>query len=123
MSANTMATPKKYFHDHFVLLLLSVNVFLAFADIIYILVRLGTSHGSSYIVQYRPSLGISAYQQGSVLELFSFAGFALIVLIIHAALSLRAYNIHRQLAVAILCLGALLLLLTVIISNALLVLH
>jgi hypothetical protein len=123
MSANTMAIPKKYFHDHFVLLLLSVNIFLAFADIIYILVRLGTSHGSGYIVQYRPSLGIGAYQQGSVLELFSFVGFALIVLIVHAALSLRAYNIHRQLAVAILCLGALLLLLTVIISNALLVLH
>jgi hypothetical protein len=118
-----MSTPKKYFHDHFVLLLLSINIFLAFAGSIYILVRLGTSHGSGYIVQYRPSLGISAYQAGSVLELFSFVGFALIVLVIHTALSLRAYKIHRQLAIAILYLGVLLLLLTVIISNALLVLH
>jgi hypothetical protein len=118
-----MATTKKYFHDHFVLLLLSANIFLAFAGIVYILVRIGTNHGSSYIVQYRPSLGIGAYQAGSVLELFSFAGFALIVLVVHTALSLRAYKIHRQLAVAILCLGILLLLLTVIISNALLVLH
>lgn len=124
MNANTMATPKKYFHDHFVLLLLSINIFLAFAGSIYILVRLGTSHGnSSYIVQYRPSLGIGAYQAGSVLELFSFVGFALIVLVTHTFLSLRAYKIHRQLAIAILCLGILLLLLTVIISNALLVLH
>ena len=118
-----MPTPKKYFHDHFVLLLLSINVFLAFAGSIYILLRLSTSHGSGYIVQYRPSLGIGAYQAGSVLELFSFVGFALIVLIIHTVLSLRAYPIHRQLAIAILCLGILLLLLTIIISNALLVLH
>ncbi|HVA11526.1 MAG TPA: hypothetical protein VNG32_05185 [Candidatus Dormibacteraeota bacterium] len=123
MNANAMATPKKYFHDHFVLLLLSINVFLAFADSIYILVRLGTSHGSGYIVQYRPSLGISAYQAGSILELFSFVGFAIIVLVTNTTLSLRAYKIHRQLAVTILCLGILLLLLTIIISNALLVLH
>jgi hypothetical protein len=123
INANTMATSKKYFHDHFVLLLLSINIFLAFAGSIYILVRLGTSHGSNYIVQYRPSLGISAYQAGSVLQLLSFVGFALIILVIHTALSLRAYEIHRQLAIVILCLGILLLLLTVIISNALLVLH
>lgn len=118
-----MANPKKYFHDHFVLLLLSVNIFLAFAGSVYILIRLLTSHGNGYIVQYRPSLGISAYQAGSVLELFSFVGFAVIVLVSSVALSLRAYKIHRQLAIVILCLGILLLLLTVIISNALLVLH
>ena len=118
-----MATPKKYFHDHLVLLLLSVNVFLAIAGSIFILISLGTSHGNSYIVQYRPSLGVSAYQAGSVLELFSFVGFAIIVLVIHTTLSLRAYRIHRQLAIAILSLGVLLLLLTIIISNALLVLH
>lgn len=123
MSANTMATQKKYFHDHFVLLLLGINIFLAFADSIYILVRLSTSHGNGYIVQYRPSLGISAYQAGSVLELLSFVGFAMIVLVVHTGLSLRAYRIHRQLAIAILSLGVLLLLLTIIISNALLVLH
>jgi hypothetical protein len=38
-------------------------------------------------------------------------------------LSLRAYKIHRQLAIAVLSLGILLLLLTIIISNALLVLR
>jgi|ERR1039458_21793 hypothetical protein len=123
MNANAMATPKKYFHDNFVLLLLSINVFLAFADSIYILVRLSTNHGSGYIVQYRPSLGISAYQAGGILELFSFVGFAIIVLVTNTTLSLRAYKIHRQLAVVVLCLGILLLLLTIIISNALLVLH
>lgn len=118
-----MASSKKYFHDHYVLLLLSINAFLAIAGSIIILLRLSTSHGSSYIVQYRPSLGINAYQSGSVVELISFVAFALLVLVIHSVLSMRAYKIHRQLAIAILGLGILLLLLTIIISNALLVLR
>jgi hypothetical protein len=116
-------TPKKYFHDHFILLLFSINVFLALADSIYILLRLSTSHGGGYIVQYRPSLGLSAYQAGSTLELFSFVVFAIIVLVTHSTLSVKAYKIHRQLAVSVLYLGILLLLLTAIVSNALLVLH
>lgn len=118
-----MATQKKYFHDHFVLLLLSINAFLAVATVIFILVRLGTSHGSSYIVQYRPSLGINKFQTGSVLELISFTVFALLIVAINSALSYRVYKIHRQLAIIILSLGLLLISLTIIIGNALLLLR
>jgi hypothetical protein len=118
-----MASNKKYFHDHLVLLLLSTNAFLAIAGSIFILVRLSTSHGTGYIVQYRSSLGINAFQTGTVMELLSFVAFAGLVLATHTMLSLRAYKIHRQLAIAVLSLGILLLLLTIIISNALLVLR
>jgi len=118
-----MATPKKYFHDHLVLLLLSINVFLAVAGSIFILLRLSTSHGTSYIVQYRANLGINDFKTGSVVDLLSFIAFAALVLAVHTTLSLRAYHIHRQLAIAILSLGVLLLALTIIISNALLVLR
>jgi hypothetical protein len=118
-----MATPKKYFHDHLVLLLLSLNVFAAVAGSIFVLVKLTSTHGNSYIVQYRPSLGADAFKTGSVTDLLAFAAFAVIVLVAHTVLSLRAYQIHRQLALAILGLGILLLVLTVIVSNALLVLR
>lgn len=118
-----MANPKKYFHDHLVLLLLSVNAFLAIAGSIFILLRLSTSHGTGYIVQYRASLGINAFETGSVVSLLAFVVFALLVLAVHFLLSQRAYKIHRQLAIAILSLGILLLALTIIISNALLVLR
>jgi hypothetical protein len=118
-----MASNKKYFHDHLVLLLLSINAFLAIAGSVFILVRLSTSHGTGYIVQYRSSLGINAFQTGTVMELLSFVAFAGLVLATHTMLSLRAYKIHRQLAIAVLSLGVLLLLLTIIISNALLVLR
>lgn len=118
-----MAATKKYFHDHFVLLLLSINAFLAVAGSIFILLRLSTTHGTSYIVQYRASLGIDAFKTGGVTDLMAFIVFALVVLAINTALSMRAYRIHRQLAITILSLGILLLLLAIIISNALLILR
>ena len=121
-----MSTPKKYFHDHLVLLLLSINAFLAIAGSIFILVRLSTSHGNGYIVACRDCsnpVALNKFANGSVIDLLSFVGFALIVLVIHTVLSMRVYHIHRQLNVAILSLGILLLLLTVIVSNALLVLR
>jgi len=113
----------KYFHDRLILLLLSVNTFLALAASIFVLLRLSSNHGNGYIVQYRPGLGIDAFKQGSVTELMGFVVFALLVLAIHTTLSWRAYRIHRQLAVTILALGILLLLLTLIVSNALLILR
>lgn len=118
-----MPIPKKYFHDHLVLLLLSINVFLALAGSLFILLRLSTSHGTGYIVQYRASLGINAFKTGSVVDILALVVFALLILAIHVMLSLGAYKIHRQLAIAILSLGILLLTLTVIVSNALLVLR
>ncbi len=118
-----MAISKQYFHDHLVLLLLSINAFLAIAGSIFILVRLSTSHGTGYIVQYRSSLGINAFKSGSVVELLSFVAFMVLVLGAGTVLSLRIYKIHRQLAITILLLGVLLLVMTIIISNALLVLR
>jgi hypothetical protein len=117
-----MATHKKYFHDHYVLLLLSINGFLAVAGIIFVLLRLDSSHGGGYIVQYRPSLGVSAYQTGSILQLISFTVFAALVMGLNTVLSYRVYKIHRQLAITVLSLGVLLLVLNIIVSNALLLL-
>ena len=118
-----MPISKKYLHDHLILLLLSVNVFLALACSVLVTIRLLTSHGTGYIVQYRSNLGINAFKTGSVFELLSFIVFALLVVVIHTILSHRAYHIHRRLAIVILNLGVLLLALTIIVSNALLVLR
>ncbi len=118
-----MATPKKYFHDHVVLLLLTIQGFLTLLTTILVLLRLSSEHGNGYIVQYRSSLGINAFKTGGLSELLSFIVFAWLILIIHAVLSIRTYPIQRRLAVAILSLGILLLVLCIIISNALLVLR
>ena len=118
-----MAAPKKFFHDHLVLLLLSINAFLTLALTVLVLLRLGSSHSTGYIVQYRSSLGIDAFKSGSVAELFSFIGFGVLVLITHSVLAMRSYHVRRQVSLAILALGGLLLVLAIIISNALLTLR
>jgi hypothetical protein len=121
-----MANPKKYFHDHLVMLLLSVNAFLAIGGSLFILLSLGTSHSSGYIIQCRDcsnAAAVNKFTNGTVISLLGFVVFAVLVLAAHTALSFRAYKIHRQLAITILALGVLLLTLTIIVSNSLLVLR
>jgi hypothetical protein len=118
-----MANPKTYFHDHLVLLLLTVNTFLAIFTAILVFLRLSSANGNSYIVQYRSILGVSAYKTGSVSDIISFGIFALLILAIGIFLSLRTYSINRHLAIMVLSFGILLTVLDIIISNALLVLR
>lgn len=116
-------TAALYLHDRRVLLLLSINVFLALVVIVTVLFRLESSATSGgYIVQYRPSLGISAFKTGSSVALYAFIAFAMLVVGLHTTLSMRIYEARKQLAVAVLGLGSLLLLLAIIVSNALLAL-
>jgi hypothetical protein len=121
-----MTASTKYFHDRLILLLLSTNVFLAFFASILILLRLGSSHGSIYIVQCRDCSNPAAldkFAYGGVTQILSFVIFVFLILAVHIMLSLRAYHIHRQLSVVILSLSLILLVLAVIVSNALLVLR
>ncbi|SRR5581483_708906 len=117
-----MTIPKQYLHDRFILLINSINVFLAILLAVLTFLRLDTSH-SSYIVQYRSDATINAFRSGSSSELLSFIVFGFFAALFHAFISVRIYRIHRQLAVATLGLGTLLLVIAIIVSNALLVLR
>lgn len=117
-----MTIPKQYLHDRFILLINSVNAFLAVLLTVLTFLRLDTSH-SSYIIQYRSNATINAFRSGSSSELFSFIIFGIFVLMFHAAISVRVFRIHRQLAVTTLGMGTLLLVIAIIVSNALLVLR
>lgn len=114
---------KKYFHDRLVLLLLSVNAFLALVVTVTVLLRLDTANASGYFVQYRENLGLNAYAVGSFVSLLGFVVFAVFILGFHTLISFRTYNMRRSIALTTLGLGTLLLSLTLIVSNALLVLR
>jgi len=108
------------------MLLLSINAFLVIGGSLFIILSLSSSHSSGYIIQCRDCsnpAAVNKFTNGTITELLSFVVFAALVLVAHAALSYRAYNVHRQLAIAILALGVLLLALLIIVSNALLVLR
>lgn len=118
-----MATPKKYIHDRVVLGLLTANTFFAALTTVLILLRLDSGRTESYIVQYRPSLGLSRYFKGDAIGIISFAVFAVLVLVFHTFLSIKVYRIRRTFALTILGMGLLLILLSLVISYSLLLLR
>lgn len=118
-----MDLQRKYYQDKLMLLLASSNVFLAFLIIALVFLRLGQGSGEGYIVEYRSNLGISAFTNGSLPDMLTFVGFALLMVITIVLLSMRVYTIRRVLSVSVLGAGILVLLLTLVVSNALLVLR
>src|SRR5512146_824284 len=103
-----MAISKQYFHDHLVMLLLSINAFLAIGGSLFILLSLSTNHSNGYIIQCRDCsdpAAVNKFTNGGISGLLGFVAFAALVLVAHAVLSHRAYKIHRQLAIVILALG------------------
>lgn len=118
-----MNIPKKYLHDRLILLLLSINVFLAVLSALWVLFKLDAGRSAGYVVEYRAGLGISALKTGDAAELVAFILFAFLVVAVHTILSVKAYTIRREVSVIVLAMGILLLLISLIVSNALLVLR
>jgi len=118
-----MDTSKKYVHDRFVLLLVTVNAFLTLVTTVLILLRLDTSRSDGYFIQYRANLGLNAYKIGSFVSLLSFILLAVFVLVFHTLISVRIYPQRRDVSLIVLGFGTILLTLTLIVSNALLVLR
>jgi hypothetical protein len=121
-----MPAAKSYLHDRVLLLLLSVNAFLAFFATLSVLFRLQGVGSSGYIVQCRDCANpeaLTKFTRGTTLDMLAFVAFALFIFVAHWTLSVRAFSIRRQLSVVILGLGTLLLVLDIIVSNALLVLR
>lgn len=119
-----MPIPKKYLHDKLILLLISLNISMAFLCVALVLLRVGLGQGiDGYIVEYRSNLGLSAFSKGSIVPLLSFALFAPVTLIINIILSIKVYHVRRSLAIVLLALSLLLLVLAIVVSNALLVLY
>lgn len=115
-----MQIPKKYFHDRVVLLLLTVNTFLALLGSVLIILNIDLNRPDGYIVQYRANLGLSAYKAGDVSVIVSFMAFMLLVVCFHWILSMKMYAHRRNFAVALLGLGTVLLVVATFVSNALL---
>ena len=117
-----MIFTKKYFQDKTVLLLLTFNLFMALLAILIILLRLTSGSVQTHIGQYRPSLGIGAYKTGGISEFIYLLVFAALVFVFHFLLSAKTYKIRRQFSVALLGMGSVLLIITIVVSNSLLLL-
>lgn len=117
-----MADPKKFFHDRWILLILSASLFVTVFNTLITLLRLDSSRGS-YIVQYRGNLGLGAYKAGGSSTFLMFIIFGIMIFLFQIILSKRAYKINRQYSIVISSLCLLLLVLTLLVSNSLLALR
>ena len=118
-----MHIPKNYFHDRLVLLLISINAFLALFTSLLVLFRLRGSGSDGLVGQYHANLGLSAFEPGTTATYIAFVGFVFAVLILHTLLSMRMYHRRRDYSISILWMGLFLLVLALIVSNALSVLQ
>ncbi|MEI7674958.1 MAG: hypothetical protein WCI60_04435 [bacterium] len=117
-----MAIAKNYLHDKTILLLLTSNLLLAFVSIALIILRLSNGGTGIYIVQIRANLGID-YTQGGANTFIGFIVFSVLVLLVGFFLSIKAFKNQRSVSLAVLSLGILLLISTIIVSNSLLAMH
>lgn len=117
-----MHIPKQYIHDRLILLLISANTFFAILTTVNIILKYSSSADGGFTYQYRPTLGFGGYIRGDKSEILSFAIFVMLVLFIHTFLSIKVFNIKKQLSIAILGTALLLILMALVISYSLLLL-
>lgn len=115
-----MHPSKRYIHDRLVLLLISASAFIAILTLLSVIWQLGNIRSEGFIIQYRPSLGLSAFKKGSSIEIIAFPIFAGLVFFYHLILSIKTYHIRKYFSVAVLGMGLLLNTLALIISFSLL---
>ncbi|HUD07416.1 MAG TPA: hypothetical protein VMR34_06045 [Candidatus Saccharimonadales bacterium] len=117
-----MSNEKKYFQDKIVLLLLSVNSFLTLLGSVMILLKVGNSGDQTRIIQYRPELGLSAFNKGGTGPIYAFVLFVWFIMIFHTFMSVKTYNLKKDYSILMLAFCLLLLSLAIIVSNSLLAL-
>ncbi len=114
-----MPTPKSFFHDRLILLILSINTFLALALIATSLLSINDAD-SGFIKEFRSDLGLDGYKAGGVLDIISFAVFSVVLYGFQYISATKIYHIRRQLSLVILLLTLIIYIFALMVINALL---
>ena len=111
--------PKSFFHDRLILLILSINTFLAIALIITALLSVNDS-SAGYIKEFRSDLGLDGYKAGGMIDILAFAAFSLILYVFQFLAATKLYHIRRHLSLIILLLSLIVYIFALMVINALL---
>jgi len=114
-----MDVPKKFLHDRAVLLLITLLAILVVVGVSLVLIRFDSSRNPTTTVAYRPNITGSQYQSGKPIDIYSLAVFMLLTGASAVLLSSRTYVVRRSLSVFMLSAGVFLLVVSIIVSNAL----
>lgn len=116
-----MPKSKTYFHDRFILLILSINTFLAAALILKAIFAV-SGDSAVFIREYRSNLGLDGYEAGGIKDILAFAVFAVIVYGFQVYSSLKIYHIRKHLSLIILIMTTVIFIFSLLVINALLAL-
>ena len=111
--------PKSFFHDRLILLILSINTFLALALIITALLSVNNSD-AGYIKEFRSDLGLDGYKAGGVVDIVAFAVFSVALYAFQFLSATKIYHIRRHLSLIILLLTMIIYIFALMVINALL---
>jgi hypothetical protein len=114
-----MPKPKSYFHDRLILLILSINTFLAVALILSALFAL-SDNSAVFIRQYRSNLGLDGYEAGGIKDILAFVFFGVIIYLFQLYASIRIYHIRKHLSLIILFMALIIYIFSLLVINALL---
>ena len=114
-----MNISSKLLPDKAAISLIAGNVVLACITILTILLRVSSSDSSSTIIQYRSNLGAFAFKSGSTSDLQSFALFTFVSTGLSLLIASKFFSHRRHLAISLLAMQVVIILLTLIISSAL----
>lgn len=114
-----MDISKKFLHDRAVLALITVLAALLVIGVSLVLLRFDVSKNPTTIVAYRPNVSGSAYQSGKPLDIYILALFMLVTSIAAVFIAAKTYAVRRDISVFILASAGFLLVLSIIVSNAL----
>jgi hypothetical protein len=114
-----MSSLKSFFQDRLILLILSINTFLAMALIITSLLSINNSD-AGYIKEFRSDLGLDGYKAGGVVDIVAFALFSTVLYVFQLLSSTKIYHIRRHLSLIILLLTMIIYIFALMVINALL---
>lgn len=113
---------KNFFHDRFVLFILTINTFILVVTILTVLLRIG-GDANTYVQYYRSNLGLAASTVGGVSEIIAFLVFAVGLYTAHIFIGINFYKVRKSIAWTALLMTTFLLILNVLVVNVLLNLH
>lgn len=114
-----MEVPKKYIHDRLILLLLTLIAILLVIGVSLVLLRFDPSRNPTTTAAYRPNITGTQYLPGKPIDIYMLAVFMLFTSAAALFLSIRTYHIRRFVSVFLLASTVFLLILSIIVSNAL----
>ncbi len=111
--------PQTYFHDRLILLILSINTFLALALLLSAILALNDS-SAGFIREYRSNLGLDGYEAGGVQDILAFAVFSVLVYAFQIYTSVKIYHVRKHISLMILLITMIIYIFALLVINALL---